>query len=255
MLENVTQIFVSNGLITSFALIGMVMYVAVMLSNHLTRGRIHGSAIAIMIGLALAYWGGSQSAGTRGLADIGIFTGIGLMGGGMLRDFAIISTAYGASFSEIKKAGASGVIALFVGILLSFVCGVAVAYAFGYRDAVSLTTIGGGAVTYIVGPVAGTALGASSDVLTISIAAGLIKSILTMIGTPIVAKYIGLNNPRAAMVYGGLLGTTSGVTAGLAATDPKLVPYGAVTATFYTGLGLLLVPSVLYLATAWLFQA
>lgn len=255
MLENFTNIFVSNGLITSFALIGMVMYVAVMLSNHLTRGRIPGSAIAIVIGLALAYWGGSQSDGTRGLADIGIFTGIALMGGGMLRDFAIISTAYGASFSEIKKAGTSGVIALFVGILLSFVCGVAVAYAFGYRDAVSLTTIGGGAVTYIVGPVAGTALGASSDVLTISIAAGLIKSILTMIGTPIVAKYIGLNNPRAAMVYGGLLGTTSGVTAGLAATDPKLVPYGAVTATFYTGLGLLLVPSVLYLATAWLFQA
>lgn len=29
----------------------------------------------------------------------------------------------------------------------------------------------------------------------------------------------------SAMVFGGLMGTTSGVTAGLAATDPKLVPY------------------------------
>jgi hypothetical protein len=44
-----------------------------------------------------------------------------------------------------------------------------------------------------------------------------------------------------------MLGTTSGVSAGLAATDPALVPYGALTATFYTGLGCLLCPSVLYL--------
>jgi malonate transporter MadM subunit len=50
------------------------------------------------------------------------------------------------------------------------------------------------------------------------------------------------------MVFGGLLGTTSGVAAGLAATDAKLVPYGAMTATFYTGLGCLLCPSVLYFA-------
>ena len=68
-----------------------------------------------------------------------------------------------------------------------------------------------------------------------------------MIATPLVAKYIGLNNPQAAMVYGGLMGTTSGVAAGLAATDEKLVPYGAMTATFYTGLGCLLCPSVGYL--------
>ena len=49
------------------------------------------------------------------------------------------------------------------------------------------------------------------------------------------------------MVFGGLGGTTSGVVAGLAATNPKLVPYGALTATFYTGLGCLLCPSVFYL--------
>ena len=42
------------------------------------------------------------------------------------------------------------------------------------------------------------------------------------------------------------MGTTSGVAGGLAATDPKLVPYGAMTATFYTGAGCLLAPSVLY---------
>ena len=40
--------------------------------------------------------------------------------------------------------------------------GAGVAFAFGYRDAVSVTTIGAGAVTYIVGPVTGAALGAAS---------------------------------------------------------------------------------------------
>jgi malonate transporter MadM subunit len=76
----------------------------------------------------------------------------------------------------------------------------------------------------------------------------LIKSVLVMIGTPFVAKYIGLNNARSAMVYGGLMGTTSGVAGGLAATDPRLVPYGAMTATFYTGLGCLMGPSVMFIA-------
>ena len=75
----------------------------------------------------------------------------------------------------------------------------------------------------------------------------MVKSILVMVGTPMVASRIGLDNPQSAMVFGGLMGTTSGVAGGLAATDPKLVPYGAMTATFYTGLGCLLVPSVLFL--------
>ncbi|MBT5031629.1 MAG: malonate transporter subunit MadM, partial [Proteobacteria bacterium] len=121
------------------------------------------------------------------------------------------------------------------------------AIAYGYTDPVDITTIGAGAATYIVGPVTGTALGASSEVIALSVAAGLIKSILVMTTTPVVAKYIGLDNPQSAMVFGGLMGTTSGVAAGLAATDPKLVPYGAMTATFYTGVGCLLAPSVLFL--------
>jgi malonate transporter MadM subunit len=116
-----------------------------------------------------------------------------------------------------------------------------------------MATIGGGAVTFIVGPVTGAALGASSDVIALSIAAGVIKSIAIMIVTPLVAKAAGLNSPAAAIVYGGLMGSTSGVAAGLAATDPKLVPYGAMTATFYTGLGCLLAPSALYLSLSPFF--
>jgi malonate transporter MadM subunit len=68
-----------------------------------------------------------------------------------------------------------------------------------------------------------------------------------------VAPHIGLNNPRSALVYGGLMGTTSGVAGGLAATDPKLVPYGAMTATFYTGLGCLMGPSVIFVVIRALF--
>jgi malonate transporter MadM subunit len=110
-----------------------------------------------------------------------------------------------------------------------------------------MTTIGGGAATYIVGPVTGSALGATPDVMALSVATGLVKSILVMTLTPFVACWIGLDNPRSALIFGGVMGTTSGVAAGLAATNPKLVPYGAMTATFYTGLGCLLGPSVMYI--------
>jgi hypothetical protein len=43
------------------------------------------------------------------------------------------------------------------------------------------------------------------------------------------------------------MGTVSGVTGGLAATDPKLVPYGALTATFHTGIGCLVCPSLFFI--------
>ena len=114
-------------------------------------------------------------------------------------------------------------------------------------DAISITTIGAGAITYIVGPVTGAALGADSTVVALSIATGVFKAVLVMVGTPL-EGFIGLDNPRSAMAFGGLMGTVSGVAGGLAATDPKLVPYGALTATFHTGIGCLVGPSLLYLA-------
>jgi malonate transporter MadM subunit len=246
MLDVLEAVLIKNGLITAFAFVGAAVWISYFLSDRLTRGRLHGSAIAILIGLAAAYIGGVVTGGEKGIADISIFAGIGLMGGAMLRDFAIVATAFGVRMDEIKKAGAAGVVSLLVGVNASFVVGAAVAYAFGYTDPISMTTIGAGAATYIVGPVTGTAIGATSEVVALSIAAGLVKSMLVMTGTPFVARHIGLDNPRAAMVFGGLMGTTSGVAGGLAATDPKLVPYGAMTATFYTGMGCLLGPSILF---------
>jgi malonate transporter MadM subunit len=253
LIKIVTNIFVKNGLVMAFMLVGIVTFLSYYASDKFTNKRIHGSAIAITLGLILAYWGGTVTGGSKGVADIKLFSGIGLMGGGMLRDFAIVSTAFGARLDEIKKTGIAGILSLLIGVVSSFIIGVAFAYGFGYKDTVSLTTIGAGAVTFIVGPVTGAALGASSPVIAISIAAGVVKSILVMILTPVAAPYIGLNNPQSAMVYGGLMGTTSGTAAGLAATDPKLVPYGAMTATFYTGLGCLLAPSILFLATKAIF--
>lgn len=240
-MEVLEKLLDKNGLIFAFLMVGLLMAVSNWIAKKLLRNKLPGTALAIIAAMVFAYFGG-----TKGVADFPMFAGMALLGGSMLRDFAIVATAMGASFTEIKKAGLAGVLSLFIGVILSFFIGAVVAFALGYADAISITTIGAGACTYIVGPVTGSALGASSEIIAISIATGVFKVILTTIFTPLVAKRIGLDNPNSAMVFGGLIGTTSGVAAGLAATDPKLVPYGALTATFYTGLGALLCPSVLY---------
>lgn len=247
LLESLQHVLAKYSLVTAFAMIGLIVWGSYFLSDRLTKGRLHGSAVAILIGLLLAYVGGIVKGGEKGIADLEVLSGIGVLGGAMLRDLAIVATAFGVRMDEFRRTGVSGIVSLLVGVMMSFVVGACVAYAFGYRDAVSLTTIGGGAATYIVGPVTGSALGASSEVIALSVAAGLIKSMLVMTATPFIARYIGLDNPRSALIFGGLMGTTSGVAGGLAATDPKLAPYGAMTATFYTGLGCLLGPSVLFI--------
>lgn len=251
-MDLIVDLLIRNGFIVALLATGLILYLSSWISEKATGKRIPGAAIAIFAGLALAYIGGVVTGGKNGIADVSIFSGFALLGGALFRDFTIVSTAMGARFSEIKKAGAAGTISLFVGVIVAFVTGAGIAGLMGYADAKSIATIGAGACTFIVGPITGAAVGASSEVIAISIAAGVVKSIVVTIGTPWVAKYIGLNNPQTAMIYGGLMGTTSGVAAGLAATDPKLVPYGAITATFYTGLGCLLCPSVLYLALQWL---
>lgn len=246
ILNIVMKVVAKNGLVTAFVIVGAITWLSYGASKYLTKGRIHGSAIAIVAGLILAYVGGITTGGKHGISDVAFFSGIGLMGGSMLRDFCIIATAYGIKLSELKKAGLAGSLALVISTFMSFAIGAVVAYMYGYTDAVSMTTIGGGVATFIVGPVTGAALGASSDVIALSIAAGVVKSVAVMILTPLLAKPFGLTTPAAATVYGGLMGTTSGTAAGLAATDPKLVPYGAMIATFYTGFGCLVGPSICF---------
>ncbi len=245
-MEVISQLIAKNELVFAFLVVGLIMGISYWLGRKLTRNKIPGAAIAITAGLGLAYLGDK-----KGIADLPLFSGMAFLGGSMMRDFAIVATAMGASYSEIKKAGLAGILSLLIGIMVAFFLGGTIGYFMGYTDVRSFTTIGAGACTYIVGPVTGSAIGATSDVIAISIAIGVIKSIITTILTPIIASRIKLDNPHSAMVFGGLIGTTSGVAAGLAATDPKLVPYGALTATFYTGLGVLLCPSLFYFLMNW----
>jgi malonate transporter MadM subunit len=249
-MEHLIKLLSKHDLVMAFLVVGVVMYVSYWLSKKLTGGKMPGAAIAITAGLVLAYFGGK-----KGIADIPLFAGMAVLGGSMMRDFSIVSTAMGASISEIKKTGWIGVISLLLGISAAFFIGGMIGYVMGYRDIKSVVTIGAGACTFIVGPVTGNAIGATSDVIAISIAIGVVKSVLVTVMTPFIAKRIGLDNPQTAMIYGGMMGTTSGVAAGLAATDPKLVPYGALTATFYTGLACLLCPYVLYFILSFFIAA
>lgn len=50
-----------NGLVTSFFIVGITMYFAYMISAKLTKGKFHGSAVAIILGLVLAYMRGSRN--------------------------------------------------------------------------------------------------------------------------------------------------------------------------------------------------
>ena len=250
-MDKVYGLLTRDGVLIAVISTAAVLLLSSWASIHLTRKKIPGPAIAIFAGLILAYAGGMFTGGNHGIADIGLFSGFAILGGSLLRDFTIVSTAMGARFEEMKKAGWAGFLSLLLGVAVAFISGALLAYGMGYTDVKSMTTLGAGACTFIVGPVTGSAIGASSEVIALSIAAGVIKSIAVTIATPWMARYVGLDNPQSAMVFGGLIGTTSGVAAGLAATDPKLVPYGAITATFYTGLGCLLCPSVFYLALQW----
>lgn len=106
MFDSLSQVLSGNALITAFLFVGILVWLSYLLSARLTRGRLHGSAIAIAIGLLLAYVGGAATGGSKGLADFSLLAGVGVMGGAMFRDFAIVATAFGADLEELKKAGA-----------------------------------------------------------------------------------------------------------------------------------------------------
>src|SRR6266700_8055204 len=125
-----SHIFIANGLLVAFAAVGLIMWASHVASKYLTFGRIHGSAIAIVIGLLLAFLSGLVTDGEKGLADLPMLAGIGLMGGAMLRDFAIVATAFEVDVVQARKAGVLGAIALALGTVLPFIFGAGVAFAF-----------------------------------------------------------------------------------------------------------------------------
>ena len=57
-------------LIFAFVMVGLLTWLCYAFSKHITKNRIHGSAVAIIIGLALAYYGGVTTGGKKGIADL-----------------------------------------------------------------------------------------------------------------------------------------------------------------------------------------
>jgi malonate transporter MadM subunit len=143
-------ILIKYSLIVAFAFVGLLVWFSYWVSTTITKGYIHGSAIAIGLGLLFAYIGGFQTGGDKGIADYPLFAGLAIMGGAMFRDFAIVATAFGADLDDLKEAGLVGALSILIGVVLSFIVGAGVAISFGYTDPVSISTIGAGAATYIV---------------------------------------------------------------------------------------------------------
>ena len=173
------EIFIKNGLIVAFLIVGVMLFLADWISKKIFSKWISGVAIAILVALVMAYFVGHKE-----ISNHSFFSGMALLGGAMFRDFTIVSTAMGANLSELRKTGLPGIISLLIGVTVSFFVGGSIRYAMGYTDAVSFTAIGVGACTYIVGPITGAAIGATSDLIAISIAAGVVKTIFVSIITP-----------------------------------------------------------------------
>ena len=99
-----------------------------------------------------------------------------------------MATAFGVKLGELKKAGLAGVSPF----LRASWCRLSLA-PWQYCSAIRIRQPlppSAPVVTYIVGPVTG-AIGASDAVITLSVAAGLVKSILVMIGTPVWRARLG----------------------------------------------------------------
>ena len=107
ILDSLTNVLIKNSLIVAFAFVGILVWVSYLISAKLTRGHVHGSAIAIALGLVLAYVGGAVTGGSQGLADFSLLAGVGVMGGAMFRDFAIVATAFGAELFNRRDGSSS----------------------------------------------------------------------------------------------------------------------------------------------------
>lgn len=77
----IISVFQSYALIFAFALIGAVMGLSYLICDKLFKGRIHGSALAIFVGLVMAYIGGAYTGGNNGFSDVATFSGLAIMGG------------------------------------------------------------------------------------------------------------------------------------------------------------------------------
>ena len=102
-METLIAVLSKNALVTALAVTGLMMFVSHLLSKYLTKGKLQSSAIAITLGLVVAYFAGVYTNGTKGISDIAIFSGFALLGGAMIRDLAIASTAFEVDVKEVNE--------------------------------------------------------------------------------------------------------------------------------------------------------
>ena len=69
-MDIIETVFVRNNLVVAFAVVGITTWISYLLADKLTAGRIHGSAIAIALGLVAAYFGGVATGGSLSLIHI-----------------------------------------------------------------------------------------------------------------------------------------------------------------------------------------
>jgi hypothetical protein len=70
MLEFIQKLIAANPLVTAFAFIGIVIWISNWLARHVFHGHVASSAIAVLAGLALAYWGALSAERRRGLLTL-----------------------------------------------------------------------------------------------------------------------------------------------------------------------------------------
>lgn len=98
IVDTLAAVLAKNALITAFVCVGMIVWLSYFLSAKLTRGHLHGSAVAIAIGLMLAWLGGTKTGGSNGLADFTVLSGIGVKEIGVKRRVPVVfeaRTAFG----------------------------------------------------------------------------------------------------------------------------------------------------------------
>ena len=61
--ELLHSVLTQYSLMTAFTVVGITVWISYWVSTKLTRGRLHGSAIAILMGLLFAYLGGRATGG------------------------------------------------------------------------------------------------------------------------------------------------------------------------------------------------
>ncbi len=205
ILQSLNQLLSRTALLTALTCVGVTIWFPTSFRKMPHAGDfMNGNRGNVGIDHGLCRW--QVNRGKNGLADIPIFAGLGFLGGSMLRDMLSYRPLSVFALQTCGTLAGSVWYPFWWGLCSRSLREYFTAIVCGYRDASSITTIGAGAMTYIVGPVTGTAIGASSEVIALSIAAGLIKAICVMMATPILAKSIGLDNPRSAMIYGGTWG-------------------------------------------------